>query len=472
MSTSRTFGIVSSAAVLVLAASLLSAQPQSRVAPDARALEARYELAYPWWEANRGTPLPASKTFGDPSGQLRLLNASGAVETNGHAFFTPLGSNGRACITCHQPTSAMSLSLDLIRLRWADSQGKDPLFAAIDGSNCPNLPQEKEESHSLLLERGLFRIALPWPPLTASGQPVKPDFRIEVVRDPTGCNQNSTSISVYRRPRVAANLKYIAQPGGVTLMADGREPSLQSQAITAALTHEQASAPPTPSQLKQIEDFERQLFMAQHSDNLGGLLGEPGGPPLLGTDNLASGVAGVGAVPAGANLSASFDSWRNLSAPNLAIRQRAFRESVLRGVDLFASREFALPDGRRGACATCHRSGITRSFDIGTTNLPTAKDSPELPLFRITCDASAPPHPQLGRIFLTQDPGRALITGKCADAGSILMQQFRGLTARAPYFANGSAGDLTELVEFYDRRFSIGLTDKEKQDIVNFLGIL
>jgi cytochrome c peroxidase len=56
--------------------------------------------------------------------------------------------------------------------------------------------------------------------------------------------------------------------------------------------------------------------------------------------------------------------------------------------------------------------------------------------------------------------------------GSILMQQFRGLTARAPYFANGSAADLTELVDFYDRRFKIGLTDKEKQDLVNFLSIL
>lgn len=429
-------------------------------------------MAYPWWDANRGTPFPGSKTFGDASGELRLLNTSGTVDTNGHAFFTPLGSNGRACVTCHQPTSAMSLSLDLIRLRWADTQGKDPLFAAIDGSNCPNLPQDKEESHSLLLERGLFRIALPWPPVTASGQPVKPDFRIEVVRDPTGCNKNPASISVYRRPRVVANLKYVALPTGITLMADGREPNLQSQATTAALTHEQAAAAPTPAQLQQIEDFERQLFMAQHSDNLGGLLGEPGGPPLLGAENVARGIAGVGTVPTAGNLAASFDPWRNLSAPDLAIRQRAFRESVLRGVDLFASREFRGADGKAVTCATCHRPGITRSMDIGTTNLPTAKESPDLPVFRITCDASAPPHPQLGRIFLTQDPGRALITGKCADTGSILMQQFRGLTARAPYFANGSAGDLTELVDFYDRRFKIGFTGKEKQDLVNFLGIL
>src|SRR5262249_17295205 len=183
------------------------------------------------------------------------------------------------------------------------------------------------------------------------------------------------------------------------------------------------------------------------------------------------GVAGAGAAAVD-NLAASFDSWRNLSAANLAIRQRAFRESVLRGVDLFASREFHLADGKQGTCATCHRPGINHSIDIGTTNVPTAKQSRELPLFRITCDASARPHPQLGRTFLTQDPGRALITGKCADAGSIVMQQFRGLAARAPYFANGSARDLNELVDFFDRRSKLGLTDKEKQDLVNFLSIL
>jgi cytochrome c peroxidase len=459
---------------------LLSAQQDRHAVVDViKTMETRYEVTRPWWDLGRGFPIPRSKDYDDATGQLRLLNQSGEVQTKDHPFFTPLGSNGRACVTCHQPTSAMSLSVDLIRTRWAETEGKDPLFAAIDGSNCPDIPQgpglsldKRADAHSLLLDRGLFRIALPWPPVSASGKPVRPEFRIEVVRDPTGCNRNPATISVYRRPRVAANLRFIALPNGITLMADGREPTLQSQAASAILTHEQASAAPTAAQLNQIEAFERQLFMAQQSDVSGGQFAEPGGPPLLGADNLASGVAGAGAVPTTGNLAASFAPWRNLSAPGLAIRQRASRESVLRGVDLFASREFRLADGSRATCATCHLPGINRSMDIGTTNLPTAKESPELPLFRITCKASAPPHSQLGRTFLTQDPGRALITGKCADVGSILMQQFRGLTARAPYFANGSAGDLTAVVDFYDRRFKISLTDKQKQDLANFLSIL
>jgi cytochrome c peroxidase len=51
------------------------------------------------------------------------------------------------------------------------------------------------------------------------------------------------------------------------------------------------------------------------------------------------------------------------------------------------------------------------------------------------------------------------------------MQQFRGLAARAPYFSNGSAATLGDLVDFYDRRFAIGLSDQDKQDLVNLLSI-
>ena len=112
------------------------------------------------------------------------MNSGGAFRTEGHPFFEPLGKNGRACITCHQPADAMSVSAAGLQERWKETDGKDPVFAAIDGSNCPDLPQDEAGSHSLLLKRGLFRIAMPWPPRQT------PEFRIEVVRDPTGCNKN------------------------------------------------------------------------------------------------------------------------------------------------------------------------------------------------------------------------------------------------------------------------------------------
>jgi cytochrome c peroxidase len=129
-------------------------------------------------------------------------------------------------------------------------------------------------------------------------------------------------------------------------------------------------------------------------------------------------------------------------------------------------------------CATCHNTSLTGQdlsagwVDLGTANSPWASDAPDLPMFKVTCNADATPHTFLGRVIYTHDPGRALVTGRCIDVGSIVMQQFRGLSARAPYFSNGSARNLRELVDFYDRRFNIGFAEQEKQDLINFLSVL
>ena len=168
---------------------------------------------------HRARRLPGTQQFADPA----MVPAH-----HGPSVFTPIGENGRACVSCHQPANGMSVSVDAIRARWAETGGKDPIFAAIDGANCPSLPQADPKSHSLLLERGLFRIFVPWPAKGEDGRPLKPEFDIEVVRDPTGCNTDpvyglksaSPQISVFRRPRVVANMKYVVQ-GGAPL-ADGQ----------------------------------------------------------------------------------------------------------------------------------------------------------------------------------------------------------------------------------------------------------
>ncbi len=74
-----------------------------------------------------------------------------------------------------------------------------------------------------------------------------------------------------------------------------------------------------------------------------------------------------------------------------------------------------------------------------------------------------------GRMFQTTDPARALITGRCADIGKTKGPILRGLAARPPYFHNGSARTLRDVVNFYDQRFSIHLSDQEKADLVAFL---
>jgi cytochrome c peroxidase len=48
----------------------------------------------------------------------------------------------------------------------------------------------------------------------------------------------------------------------------------------------------------------------------------------------------------------------------------------------------------------------------------------------------------------------------------------RGLASRAPYFHNGSADSLTDVIEFYEKRFNIGLSAQEKKDLIAFLSAL
>jgi hypothetical protein len=487
----------------------VSLTPALRAQTDSRQEQAR------WIEPGKGSILPGELRFSDPLGQLGVVNVSGPVGTKGHPFFEPLGANGRACVTCHQPAYAMTISAAAVRERWHATQGKDPLFAAVDGSNCPDLPQEQESSHSLLLNRGLIRLAIPWPPAKGT-----PEFSIEVVSDPTGCNTSATyglhgahpAVSVFRRPRMAANLKYVTNPnpqfalklGGLAdvdpetgkpvsmnFMADAREPSLRSQARNAGLQHGESHGPLPEALVQRIVDFESQIYVAQIFDEKAGNLAEAGGPPGLGPRAMAEHRPGVLGDNDYDPVFQLFDVWKK-PAPS---PQAEFRASVARGNDIFMFRQFWLRDAThinsiglgnplKRTCATCHNAQMTGQdlsagwVDLGTTNYPTWTEPPlysetrELPVFKITCAKDAPPHPYLGRVIYTSDPGRALISGRCVDVGSIVMQQFRGLAARAPYFSNGSMKSLRELVDFYDRRFDMKMTEQEKQDLVNFLGVL
>jgi hypothetical protein len=480
-------------------------------------LSAQYtsNLRVTWIEPGAGGILPEFDSFDSTDGTLGVLNASGAVNTDQHPFFTPLGTNGRACVNCHQPAWGMSVSADELKTRWNVTGGKDPVFAAFDGSNCPNLPQEKESSHSLLLKRGLFRIPLQWPPRKADGAPKPVEFTIEVVRDPTGCNTSAQyglksanpTVSVYRRPRPAANLKYVTaagpavvlktgmpadldpetgKPVGMNLMSDAREATLNTQALSAIMGHEQARVTPSREQLEKIVAYESQVYAAQAAHIFGGPLAVQGGPPGLGPVALRDGKAGVLGDNDYDPVFGKFDTWKG---------NDFYRSSVARGADIFMYRQFWIRDtvhinsiglGNpiKRTCATCHNAQMTGQdlsagwVDVGTTNYPTWtepatwQESSELPVFKITCARDANPHPYLGRVIYTTDPGRALISGKCVDVGSIVMQQLRGLAARAPYFANGSAKSLREVVDFYDRRFDMKLADQEKTDLINFLGAL
>jgi cytochrome c peroxidase len=75
-------------------------------------------------------------------------------------------------------------------------------------------------------------------------------------------------------------------------------------------------------------------------------------------------------------------------------------------------------------------------------------------------------------VIMTHDPGFALTSGRCADVGKITLQSLRGLSARAPYFSNGSAKDLAGVIDYYERRYNIGYTPQERQDLINLMSVL
>jgi hypothetical protein len=417
---------------------------------------------------------------------------------------------------------ALGLSATGVRERFEQTHGSDPLFAAVDGANCTNVQPGDRAGRSLLLQHGLIRVGLQLP---ANAQ-----FTISVVHDPYGCaitpgaNGGQPTVSVYRRPLPTTNLVFLS-----TVMFDGRETlaplnneqsfqanliaDLTHQAIDATLIHAQAAQPPTASQLAQIVGFETGLFTAQARDQRAGRLtarSAQGGPLYLANQTYYPGINdSLGADPTGQAFDPTamtlFAAWANLPGDDDGEGRNAARRAIAAGEQLFNSAPLQIanvrglndnaalgkPQSFVGHCTSCHDTpdvgdhSLPLPLDIGTAHTPgsgmesdpaiTAAlaqlSMPDLPVYLISgCpNPFAPNEPES---FYSSDPGKALITGQCSDFNRIKGPVLRGLAARAPYFHNGAAADLHELVNFYDQRFSMHLTEQQKSDLISFLNSL
>ena len=467
---------------------------------------------------------PNPESFSDPTGTIQTYSNKGPIDTSG-AFFQSLGTNGRTCATCHVAAQAMGISAAGVRARFLTSRGKDPIFAPIDGANCPSDPQGNLASHSLLLTSGLIRI-----PLTL---PATAQFTISVVHDPYGCAivPNVTGqpvVSVYRRPLPTTNLNFLS-----AVMFDGRETlvplttgatfaanivtDLTDQANTAINIHAQAASPPSGAQLADIVNFELGLFTGQQNDIFAGSLadgGALGGALQLSQQEYYPGINDVlGADPTGAPFNSSsmtlFDSWAGLSYANATgladvIRITA-RRAIAAGETLFNTLPINITNVRGlndnvalgkptafvGHCTTCHDApnvgdhSLPLPLDIGTGHSTLASvetdpqieaglqqlSMPDLPVYLIS-GCPDPFNPGQPASFYTSDPGKGLITGQCGDLNRVKGPILRGLAARAPYFHNGAAANLLEVVNFYNQRFQMNLTALQKAELVAFLNSL
>jgi cytochrome c peroxidase len=70
------------------------------------------------------------------------------------------------------------------------------------------------------------------------------------------------------------------------------------------------------------------------------------------------------------------------------------------------------------------------------------------------------------------DAGRGNVTGRWADLGRFKTPTLRALAARAPYFHNGGALTLEDVVRHYEKHLGFIFTDDERADLVAFLNAL
>ncbi len=452
-------------------------------------------------ESEGPTHLPNLFPFTNTTGVLKTFNATGKLDMTG-PFFQSLGTNGRTCASCHQPSDAWSVSAEHVSERFERSHGLDPIFRTNDGSNCDHsietsTVEGRREAYSLLRRLGVFRVAL--------AVPAEAEFEVVSVKNPYGCSETGT-LSMYRRPLPSTNLRFLS-----TVMWDGRESSsetstqpitfatnpadlhsdLAHQAIDATLGHAQATTRPTAEQLKKIVDFEMGLITAQAIDFGAGSLeghGASGGPLVLASQPFYIGIND----PLGLNpfktpftpevFTLFTDRWARVSGHEHEGAHTHRRASMLRGQALFNSRTIniagvgGLNDATgmpliKGTCGTCHDSfnvgnhSIVAPLNIGVADVTNPLGVDYLPVITLRNKAN-------GSEISTTDPGRAMITGKWADIGKFKGSVLRGLAARAPYFHNGSATTLKEAVEFYNIRFSMGLTHQEIADLAAFLSAL
>jgi hypothetical protein len=446
----------------------------------------------------------------------RAANESGVavtISTNGfidqrNPFFQELGANGRSCVSCHAPEDGWSITPKSLRERFDRSDGTDPVFRPNDGANSPHADvstrQARERAYSMLLDKGLIRVGI--------GIPAAAEFELAQVDDPYRF-ASATELSLFRRPLPTTNLRFLS-----TVMWDGRETfadshstdclfgtttcfaslpfNLADQANGATTGHAQGTTPLTTDQRTAIVDFELGLHTAQQQDDRAGRLwmqGGRGGPQFLATVPSYFGINDtlVGDYRTHASFTANamslYSGWQSvvedrlsadpeLREPRVALARRA----IARGEALFNGKPIVLRGVKGlnddlhvpallGTCTTCHNvpnagnHSIPMPLDIGVAD--GSRRTPDMPLYTLRNKTT-------GELVQTTDPGRALITGRWQDIGRFKGPTLRALAGRAPYFHNGSARTLDDVVRFYDERFGIGFTEQERADLVAFLKAL
>jgi cytochrome c peroxidase len=382
------------------------------------------------------------KTFRNPAGRAGTVSTQGSVDLTSE-FFKAQGSNGRSCATCHTHEDAWSVNPGTLQ-RWFDeTDGRHPVFNVLDANN-PGMDVTTVDgrlaAYSMLLSRGVFR---------RGGAPkADAEWELVAVDDPHGY-ANLTRLVHWRRSMPTINFaqgaRIVHWDGALAAGTDQRA-ALALQA-TRNITGGQQGPPPASAVVDDIVDFEASLSTAQTLLYGVGRLdaaGARGGPRALSRMPKLEGRFDL------------FDAW--IDSRN---RRRA---QIARGQELFNTQ-----NAGGGRCAGCHNSSNNGTnmadahFDVRAATA--AARTPDLPLYTIRNRIT-------GEEKQLTDAGRGNVTGLWRDLGRFKTPTLRALAARAPYFHNGVADTIEDVVRHYETHLGFVYTDQERSDLVAFLKAL
>jgi cytochrome c peroxidase len=392
--------------------------------------------------AARQKHIPNNHPVPNPGGKAATFSTQGAVNLSGE-YFQPQGTNGRSCASCHIPEDAWSINPGTLQDLFDHTNGTHPIFNTLDANN-PNMdvstPQARLAAYSMLLSRGVFR---------RGGAPrPNSEWELIAVDDPHGFA--SLDRLVHWR-RVMPTINFAV--GSATVNWDGGNSigtdqlaGLVNQA-NRNVTGAQQGPPASPEVITDIVDFERSLSTAQLIVPGVGRLdsdGARGGPEALSTMQKVAGRFDL------------FDGWANHGNPR--------RRQIWRGQEVFNATN---ANGR--SCNGCHSSANNGTnfnnalFDIRTASAEVR--TADLPLYTFRNRTS-------GETRQLTDAGRGNITGLWNDLGRFKTPTLRALAARAPYFHNGMARALEDVVRHYETQLGFVFTTQERADLIAFLNAL
>jgi cytochrome c peroxidase len=396
--------------------------------------------------------LPNNHLMRNPDGKAATFSTQGSVNLTGE-YFQAQGRNGRSCGSCHIPEEAWSINPATLQHLFDETDGKHPIFNELDANNPDviddnSTTEELLAAYSMLLSRGVFRRGgAPLATRRADGTLVR-EWDLIAVDDPHGY-ANLNRLVHWRRSMPTINFPL----GSATVNWDGgnsigndQHAGLINQA-TRNVTGGQQGTPAPPEVIADIVSFEESLFTAQVILPGVGRLdsdGARGGPEALSTMSKVAGRFDL------------FDAWAGHENPR--------RAQIARGQELFNNTNAG---GR--SCVSCHNSANNGTninntlFDVRTASAEARTPDLTLHTFR---------HRTTGEIRQLTDAGRGNITGLWSDLGRFKTPTLRALAARAPYFHNGIAATIEDVVRHYEKHFGFSFTDEERADLVAFLKAL